>query len=267
LNPKIDVQKKQYKYQSIIKKGDLMNKKNSASRLTQPRQFAFTLIELLVVIAIIAILAAMLMPALNSARDTAKDTSCKNNLNSVVKGALMYADAYDGYAYPSNGNVLNCWHRAHLAFNVCSDAEAPYYNSSYAGAGAKLYKTFECPFNNLPRKDRTCKYGSSYAISGTLAPVIGQKYCRYSSAIPALKVNGFVRPSVVYFFGEAVSWCQLSISSSITKLNLVPGHNKERSNMAYVDGHVASISDSEFVRNMNGDYKYIPWSDKPAPAN
>ena len=97
--------------------------------------------------------------------------------------------------------------------------------------------------------------------------MIGLKYCRYSSSIPALKVNGFVRPSVVYFFGEAISWCQLNISSSVTKLNLVPGHNKERSNMAYVDGHVASHTDSEFLKNMNGDYKYIPWSDKPAPAN
>ncbi|MDG2206838.1 MAG: DUF1559 domain-containing protein [Pirellulales bacterium] len=51
----------------------------------------FTLVELLVVIAIIGILAGMLMPAMNSARESARRTDCTNNLKNVGMASLNYA--------------------------------------------------------------------------------------------------------------------------------------------------------------------------------
>ena len=63
--------------------------------------YSFTLIELLVVIAIIAILAAMLLPALSSARASAKRASCASNLKNLGLAANMYADENDDYVLPN----------------------------------------------------------------------------------------------------------------------------------------------------------------------
>ena len=69
------------------------------------RPAAFTLIEMLVVIAIIGILAALLLPALASAREKARRTSCLNNLNQFSKALESYCADFSGYfpCYPGWG--------------------------------------------------------------------------------------------------------------------------------------------------------------------
>jgi prepilin-type N-terminal cleavage/methylation domain-containing protein len=58
-------------------------------RLQRP---AFTLVELMVVVAIIAVLVAMLLPAVQAARESARRTSCGNNLRQLALGCQQHLD-------------------------------------------------------------------------------------------------------------------------------------------------------------------------------
>tara|TARA_R110002049_G_scaffold288423_1_gene470939 strand:- start:122040 stop:122798 length:759 start_codon:yes stop_codon:yes gene_type:complete len=60
----------------------------------------FTLIELLVVIGIIGILIAMLLPAVQSAREAARSTDCKNRIRQLALATHLHHDAV-GYFPPA----------------------------------------------------------------------------------------------------------------------------------------------------------------------
>jgi prepilin-type N-terminal cleavage/methylation domain-containing protein len=74
--------------------------------LNSGRNRGFTLIELLIVIAIIAILAALLLPVLASAKRTAQQAYCVNNLKQLGVADLLYVQDYKVFIQPNVSTYL-----------------------------------------------------------------------------------------------------------------------------------------------------------------
>ena len=62
-------------------------------------QRGFTLVELLVVIAIIGTLVALLLPAVQSARESARRTQCQNHMKQVALAAQNFHDTYQHFPH------------------------------------------------------------------------------------------------------------------------------------------------------------------------
>ena len=78
---------------------------NHKSETRRGKSAGFTLVELLTVITIIGILISLLLPAVQAAREAARQLQCQNNLKQFGLAALNHESATG--RFPSNG--WSCW--------------------------------------------------------------------------------------------------------------------------------------------------------------
>ena len=84
---------------------------------------ALTLVEMLVVLVIVAALIGLLIPAVQSARRSAREAVCKNNLHQLNLAVAAYAQAHKRLPAPNQANKVGGWTIEILPFIEQSNLE------------------------------------------------------------------------------------------------------------------------------------------------
>ena len=240
--------------------------------LTTPNQThnGFSLIELLVVVAIIALLVGILLPALNSARDQARVSTCLSLQRQLALGVAVYAADYDD-AIPRGPDSISF-----IPGSFGSSALIPEYEIAssviqlfgavYNAHGVLLDgyinegKAMFCPGDN------TSDPAEELAKIGDPATLAFSSYVyRQLDQAPRGRLSNLGRNS------DGQQAIALLVDSNSINSDFADtyrtNHDNDPVNVAFVDGHANSISNPDDVYSLTRDDYAIGWGGIEAAYN
>jgi prepilin-type N-terminal cleavage/methylation domain-containing protein/prepilin-type processing-associated H-X9-DG protein len=232
-------------------------------KLCRRGKMPFTLIELLVVITIIAILAALLLPALRSARDSAKKIACLNNLKQIAVFIGFY-NSDNNSRYPCLNQLGNNWDPIPAGYG----AGAGFFNNAMAFEqdingwptvlGVENTQIIYSPFTGVPESPHV-SYKWRYCVD--VAPYCGVSW----GAAPTdnLVTTNFAFPSQQIIMHNLTCWVGSSTDPSI---QFWTGPAIKRTvNALFIDGHASSYKEWGDEPNWFTIFNTADWRDQYNP--
>lgn len=219
----------------------------------------FTLIELLVVIAIIAILAGMLLPALNSARETARSKQCMNNFRELARAVTLYADDFNEFI-PSEQSGSANHNQGFFGTVHDSDIYDPYPLATYIGGEAMTQKMVIGAFasSNNKQSKFACPTAAYYSNGKTLG--VNGSFAAPSISISKTanwKLTRVKKPHRTMLMTDhqvganAVdSICKLGQTSGVPQS--FPYRHSNAQNVVFVAGHATALNKYQFPHSNSG---------------
>ncbi len=196
-----------------------------------PVKSHFSLIELLVVIAILAVLAGLLLPAMNKARDIAKESLCSGNLKQITMAMIAYSMDYNDFS-PGSDMVLT----VNFSPNNWMDSFARLYKLRKDPAGCSMASStlrqtsnlFRCPahkdedFFSDPYGPRT-SYGINY-------------FGLFEYERP--KLTSFQFPSRAFYLGDTSGDSKHLLHNETVNTSSPRFDHNGKCAYSFIDGHI-----------------------------